>query len=935
MKDITKKTLSTISTIAVILSSFAIISFAAPVSAATVTMIGNDTTARTQVDANSNFTIVDTNHPATSAGQITSFGYYASNLNPFNFVLVDGSNVVQWISPTITPTAVGVNTYTPTSPVSIQTGWNVGLYFSSTGTIPFESTGATASYTAAASGIPTTGVALSVAGSSARTYSFAAYGTPTPVLTTVTVSPTTETLNIGGTQQLTASPWDQSSNAFVGATLGYASNNTPVATVSSSGLITAVSAGTATITVTATSGTTVVTTTSAVTVNAATPVLTSVTVSPTTETLSVGGTQQLTPNPLDQNLVTFPGAVITYGSSNTAVATVSSSGLITAVSAGPATITVTATSGTTVVTATSTVTVSAATPVLTTVTVTPTAENLNIGGTQQLTPNPLDQNSLAFVGATISYASSNTAVATVSTTGLVTAVSAGTATITVSATSGTTVVTTTSAVTVNSTPTGTAVIGNDTTARTQLDLASNFTVVDTNHPATGAGQINSFGYYASNLNPFSFVLVNGSSVVQWVSPLITPTAVGMNTYTPTFPLAIQTGWNLGVYFSSTGTIPYEITGATGSWTNVGTGVPAATETLSFLSSGPRTYSFVAYGTMTTVTTPILTTVTVSPTTETLSVGGTQQLTASPMDQNSIAFVGATVSYASSNTAVATVDPSTGLITAVSAGTATITVTATSGTTVVTTTSAVTVSATVTPPSTVTPYLPAPIATPNIDFYVGNDALTVRTQVDTYSNFTVVDTNSPASEAGYIPEINYYAANMNPFEFVFVNSSNTVEWISPTITPSVIGFNDYEPTTPVAIQAGWNLGAHFDSTGTIPFEYVGASASWTANNSGMPTTGTALTVAGSGDRMYSFVAAGIVNLNSAKTMKGRKFHITRKVSGQYNAGTFGMNGNMNAYTTNLVGTTSSSNSNPVVNTNGNGNASSHNSNRGGRGRNRNR
>jgi len=34
------------------------------------------------------------------------------------------------------------------------------------------------------------------------------------------------------------------------------------------------------------------------------------------------------------------------------------------------------------------------------------------------------------------------------------------------------------------------------------------------------------------------------------------------------------------------------------------------------------------------------------------------------------------------------------------------------------------------------------------------------------------------------------------------------------------------------------------------------AQWTANNSGMPTTGATLNFAGSGDRMYSFVAAGV-------------------------------------------------------------------------------
>ena len=264
MQNIIKKTISILSSTAVVLSSFAAITLSVPASAATVTLLGNDSTARTQVDTGSGFTVIDTNHPATSAGQITSFGYYASNVNPFSFVVVDSSNMVKYVSLSITPTASGANTYTPTSPVPVQTGDNLGVYFSSTGTIPFESTGALASGTATGSSVPTVGSTLVMAGYALRTYSFVGDGT---TLTSVTVSPTTKTVNVGGTQQLTVNPLDQNNAAFVGATVSYASSNTAVATVSTSGLVTGVSVGTATVTVTATSGTTSVTATSVVTVN--------------------------------------------------------------------------------------------------------------------------------------------------------------------------------------------------------------------------------------------------------------------------------------------------------------------------------------------------------------------------------------------------------------------------------------------------------------------------------------------------------------------------------------------------------------------------------------------------------------------------------------------------------------------------------------------
>lgn len=209
-------------------------------------LVGNDTAARTQLDASSNFTIIDTNHSAAEDGEITSFSYYASNANPFNFVLVDASNNVQWISPSITPDNIGgVNTYTPDNPVSVQQNWNLGVYFSSTGTIPYEETGAAASYTAADSGQPNVGDTLNFEGNSNRTYSFFANsGTAEPVLTTISVTPTTTTLNAGDTQQFTAIALDQFGNALTTQpTFTWTSSDTSVGTIDDSGLFTAVAAG--------------------------------------------------------------------------------------------------------------------------------------------------------------------------------------------------------------------------------------------------------------------------------------------------------------------------------------------------------------------------------------------------------------------------------------------------------------------------------------------------------------------------------------------------------------------------------------------------------------------------------------------------------------------------------------------------------------------
>jgi plastocyanin len=78
-----------------------------------------------------------------------------------------------------------------------------------------------------------------------------------------------------------------------------------------------------------------------------------------------------------------------------------------------------------------------------------------------------------------------------------------------------------------------------------------------------------------------------------------------------------------------------------------------------------------------VTTPVFTTLSVTPTTATIIVGSTQALTATARDQKSAAMSGLTVAYTSSNQSVATVT-SAGVVTAVAVGTARITATGTVG-----------------------------------------------------------------------------------------------------------------------------------------------------------------------------------------------------------------------------------------------------------------
>ncbi len=151
-------------------------------------------------------------------------------------------------------------------------------------------------------------------------------------------------------------------------------------------------------------------------------------VSPSTVSDTVGQHYQFTASVRDSAGNVLTGRTVTWASSATGVVTVNSSGYTTSVGAGSAS--VRATSGS--VTGSAQITVVAAPVVrtVTSVTVTPTPDTLALAATQQLTATIKDQNGAAMTGLTPAWSSSATGVATVSSSGRVTAVSAGTATIT-------------------------------------------------------------------------------------------------------------------------------------------------------------------------------------------------------------------------------------------------------------------------------------------------------------------------------------------------------------------------------------------------------------------------------------------------------------------------------------------------------------------------
>ena len=242
-------------------------------------------------------------------------------------------------------------------------------------------------------------------------------------VTSVSLDQTSLTMTVGDTQTLTATV--SPSNA-TDKSVSWSSNNTSVATVSFSGVVTAKAAGSATITVTTNDGGKKAT--CSVTVKAQTVSVTGVSLDKTSMSMIVGDTQTLTATVTPSNA---SNKSVTWSSSNTSVATVSSSGLVTAKAAGSATITVTTNDGGKK--ATCLVTVSAAIVSVTGVSLDKTSLSMTVGETQTLTATISPSNA---TDKSVIWSSNNTSVASVSSSGLVTAKAAGSATIIVTTNDG-------------------------------------------------------------------------------------------------------------------------------------------------------------------------------------------------------------------------------------------------------------------------------------------------------------------------------------------------------------------------------------------------------------------------------------------------------------------------------------------------------------------
>jgi uncharacterized protein YjdB len=410
--------------------------------------------------------------------------------------------------------------------------------------------------------------------------------TPDPVAV-VEVAPSTASINVGQSIQLSATPRNIAGNPLLGRTIVWSSGSPSLATVSSSGTVTGVAAGNAIIvaTVDGKQGSAVITVRNV-------PVA-SVSVTPSTSAIAAGQTVTLAATTLDASGNTLVGRVIGWSSSDNAIATVSSSGVVTGVSVGTATITASSEGQSGI----ATVTVGAV-PVAS-VTVSPAQTNMTVGQVVPLVATAQDASGQVLTGRTVTWSSASPSVATVSATGNVTGVAAGSAVITATIDG----VMGSATVNVSQVPVATVTVA---PATANVVIGQNVTLGATTRDAAGN--------------------VLTGRVVTWASGA---TSV-----------------------------------ATVSATGVVTGVAPGTVTITATSEGQS-------GTATiTVTSPPIDRIVVTPVNPEIDEGDTIQMTATAYDANNNVIPGVTFTWTSSNTNRATVT-STGLVRAINDGNVTI------------------------------------------------------------------------------------------------------------------------------------------------------------------------------------------------------------------------------------------------------------------------
>ena len=524
---------------------------------------------------------------------------------------------------------------------------------------------------------------------------------PEPVVASVTVTPPSMMIMVGGMFQFTAVARTADGMVVDEVDFSWMSNDTEVATVDETGLVTAVAAGTAMITAT---GNDVTSMPATITVEESPPVVASVEIVDAMPVmLEVGGMHQLMAVARTSDGTMVGGVTLTWSSDDNEVATVDSTGLVSAVGAGMADITAMTEETTSEPV---TVTVAEPPPVVDRVSVTPSTASIEEGETRRFTATAFELDNTVIPDKTFTWSSSNPSVATVSpSSGSATTargVNAGTTTIraSVDGKTGTAMLTVTEPPPVvdrvSVSPSSATIEEGDTrrfratayTSDNEVIPGKTFTWTSSNRSVATVSPSSGSSTTARGVNAGSTTIrasVDGKSDTATLTVTEPPPVVDRVTVSPS-TASIEEGdtrrFTATAYESDNTVIP----GKSFTWSSSSTSVA----TVSPSSGSATTARGVNAGTTTirasvdgktgtarlTVTEPppVVDRVTVSPSSPSIEEGETQRFTATAYESDSTVISGRSFTWTSSSTSVATVSPSSGTATTatgVSAGSTTI------------------------------------------------------------------------------------------------------------------------------------------------------------------------------------------------------------------------------------------------------------------------
>ena len=144
---------------------------------------------------------------------------------------------------------------------------------------------------------------------------------------------------------------------------------------------------------------------------------------------------------------------------------------------------------------------------------------------------------------------------------------------------------------------------------------------------------------------------------------------------------------------------------------------------------------------------------------------------------------------------------------------------------------------------------------------GNPAVPAP-NVDSYFNFSIVDTNNPISGTGTLDSWNVFTTGVGQVDLLIVTPGTyTVVGESGVVTTAA-GMNTFTLSTPISVTAGDYVGFWEGDPSSVVFAAPGSNiyvsdtsqiVLFTNNGSGTPTS--PLSFVGSGDRVYSINVSG--------------------------------------------------------------------------------